>query len=328
MNVDRGTQSKRLMAVGECMVELIHTGNDSCKLGFAGDTLNALIYSKRWVPETDCIFFSAVGLDTFSTKMMSFFEQNDINTVGVARSKNRNVGLYSIVTDESGERSFDYWRDQSAAKVMMSLHKVEPPELDSIDMVYFSGIGLSILNDADKNELLTLIQQYRDRGALIAFDSNYRPSMWSGYQHAQVWFDRAYRVSDIALPGLDDHKSVYHHDCVQDVLNYLNSVGCKEYVVKAGTQGMFGYLEGGLVHHQAFNPAPSQIDTTAAGDSFAGVYLANRLAERSIEFSIKAADAAAREVVQHAGAIISKDALASVKARFLANCNEGVLVDG
>lgn len=323
MTVDTSIHT-RLMAIGECMVELVHTRDDSVKLGFAGDTLNALIYAKRWKPETECLFFSAVGFDNFSNKMMAFFEQNGINTEAVARSKNRNVGLYSIVTDQHGERSFDYWRDQSAAKAMMSLHKVQATELNTIDMVYFSGIGLSILSDADKEELLGLIQTYRAKGTLVAFDSNYRASMWNGYQHAQTWFDKAYRISDIALPGLDDHKSVYHHQSIEEVVDYLNQVGCSEYVVKAGTQGMFGYKDKLVVHQQPFNPAPCQVDSTAAGDSFAGVYLANRLSNHSIATSIQAADVAAREVVQHAGAIISADAIERVRSDFLAHRSEGV----
>ncbi|WP_375277452.1 sugar kinase [Alteromonas australica] len=325
MSVDV-SKHKRLMAIGECMVELVHTHDDSVKLGFAGDTLNALIYAKRWKPETECVFLSAVGYDNFSNKMMAFFEQNGINTEAVARSKNRNVGLYSIVTDERGERNFDYWRDQSAAKVMMSLHKVQLKALGATDLVYFSGIALSILSDADKEELLGLIQAYRAKGALVAFDSNYRASMWNGYQHAQIWFDKAYRISDIALPGLDDHTSVYHHQSVEEVVGYLNHVGCREYVVKAGVEGMFGYKDKRLVHRQAFNPAPSQVDTTAAGDSFAGVYLANRLGNHSIALSIQAADAAAREVVQHTGAIISADAIELVRNDFLAQRSEGVAV--
>ncbi|WP_025254054.1 sugar kinase [Alteromonas sp. ALT199] len=324
MSMKAQPHAKRLMAIGECMVELVHSAGDSYQLGFAGDTLNALIYAKRWKPDTECSFFSAIGTDTFSNQMMKFFELHGINTSMVARSKNRNVGLYSIVTDQYGERSFDYWRDQSAAKVMMSLHKAQSNALEAMDMVYFSGIGLSILSDADKEELLALIEAHRAKGALVAFDSNYRASMWNGSQHAQIWFDKAYRISDIALPGLDDHKSVYQHQNVNDVVEYLTKVGCSEYVVKAGTEGMYGYKDKRLVHHRVFNPAPTQVDTTAAGDSFAGVYLISRLTGDTMAQSIQAADMAAREVVQHTGAIVSANAIERVRNEFCAQRLEEV----
>lgn len=307
---------KQFLAIGECMVELIQLDKKTCQVGFAGDTLNSLIYAKRWLPEVTCSFFSAVGNDHFSQQMLDFFKVNDIDTSAVFRSNSKNAGIYSIVTDECGERSFDYWRDQSAAKSMMCLFHTNKPDLDAVDMLYFSGIALGILSDGDKDELLAMLKRYRQQGKIIAFDPNYRPSMWSDVAHARYWFDKAYRVADIALPGVDDHLAIYDHRTTEQVVAYLNNLGCKEFVLKASKAGMFGYQSGMLVHRQFFNPAPKQVDSTAAGDSFAGVYLVNRLAGKDMVNSMLAADSVAREVVQHKGAIIDSGATDRVKAAF------------
>ena len=315
---------KQFVAIGECMVELVQLDKRTCQVGFAGDTLNSLIYAKRWVPEVTCSFFSAIGTDHFSQQMLSFFKENEIETSAVFRSNSRNAGLYSIVTDENGERSFDYWRDQSAAKSMMCLYRTNKPDLGTVDMLYFSGIALGILSDGDKDELFAMLKRYRQQGAIIAFDPNYRPSMWSSVEHARYWYDNAYRVADIALPGVDDHLAVYGHLTTEQVVTHLNHVGCKEFVLKASKAGMFGYQNAALVHHQPFNPAPQQVDSTAAGDSFAGVYLANRLNGTDMTNSILAADAVAREVVQHKGAIIDDSATNRVKAVFNDSKVQGV----
>lgn len=305
------------------MVELVQRDKQTCEVGFAGDTLNSLIYAKRWMPEVTCSFFSAIGTDHFSQQMLDFFKENHIETTAVFHSNSRNVGLYSIVTDENGERSFDYWRDQSAAKSMMCLHRTEQPDLGAVDMLYFSGIALGILSDGDKEDLFALLKHYRRQGALIAFDPNYRATMWSDTEHAQYWFDKAYREADIALPGVDDHFAVYGHRCSAQVVTHLLNMTCREFVLKAGKDGVYGYREGALVHHQPFKQAPKQVDSTAAGDSFAGVYLVNRLSGTGMAESIRAADAVAREVVQYRGAIVEQSVIADVKSAF-SNDSQGV----
>ncbi|BCO18842.1 ketodeoxygluconokinase [Alteromonas sp. KC3] len=320
----QNNHGKSLLAIGECMVELasFNHSEELCRLGFAGDTLNALIYAKRWDTSLKCAFYSAVGVDNFSSKVLSFFEQHEIDTEYVARSRNRNIGLYSIVIDKDGERSFDYWREQSAARVMMSLHQARNTVIQDVDMLFFSGIALSIMSEDDKQKLIELVSVCKSSGVKIAFDPNYRPSMWSGHKHAKLWFDKAYQLADIALPGLDDHKAVYDHENVNDVVDYLSSQNCKEFVVKAGKQGMFAYVDYECVYRQAFKPV-KQTDTTAAGDSFAGVYLASRLKGEDVSTSVAAADAMARQVVQHHGAIVPQESTEKAKNEIKQQCGKG-----
>lgn len=295
---------KSLLAIGECMVELSATNEDTLALSFAGDTYNALVYALRWSDAIDGIFYSAVGYDNFSNRLLKIFEQHGISTEALAFSKTRNLGLYSIVNDEHGERQFDYWRDQSAATSMMMLHRAANTQLRQMDMVFFSGIGLGILSDEDKVALLDMIKEQKAGGAIIAFDPNYRSVMWNGSTHAAQWYEKAYELADIGLPGIDDHKAVFGHETTADIASFMHRVKCAEFVIKAGSQGMYCYQDGKQCHHQAFTPAPVQVDTTAAGDSFAGVYLACRLQGLPIATSVDAANAAAGLVVQHRGAII------------------------
>jgi 2-dehydro-3-deoxygluconokinase len=51
------------------------------------------------------------------------------------------------------------------------------------------------------------------------------------------------------------------------------------------------------------------VDTTAAGDSFAGAYLAARLAGAEAAAAAAAGNALAARVVQHRGALMPRDAM-------------------
>lgn len=294
-----------LLALGEGMLELKFDQQGQLVHKFAGDTLNAAIYAKRWSNMLTVQFFSAIGQDTFSNSMVDYLTSENINTKSLLRSLNNNIGIYAIETDEHGERSFNYWRKDSAATQMMKMLKVTggAEALPAAEIIFFSGISLVILSDDDKEYLFDVIQTMKQNGSKIAFDPNYRAKMWRDEEHAIEWFTKAFQISDIVLPGLDEQQDLFNQKTVEDVKTFMFDLGVKELVIKAGKDGVYGFNDN-YNCHIPFNPAPQQIDSTAAGDSFAGTYLASRLSDNNIEQSIVNADKVAREVVQHRGAII------------------------
>ncbi len=297
-----------LLALGEGMVELKLNSEQQLIHKYAGDTLNTAIYAKRWLPEVEVFYYSAVGEDMFSMQMLDYLKSEQLNTQTILSSKEANIGIYAIQTDDTGERSFTYWRNASAATQMIKLLQAAGgvDTLPDVDCIFFSGISLAILSEEDKANLLSLLKNKREKGCKIAFDPNYRPRMWKNEDHAKEWIVKAYQASDIVLPGLDEHQDLFGHQTVEDVKNFMLEQGVSEFVIKAGKDGVYGF-DGDNTCHVEFNPAPKQIDSTAAGDSFAGTYMASRVAKQTQLDSIKNADSVAREVVQHPGAIMDME---------------------
>ncbi|MEH6550561.1 MAG: sugar kinase [Pseudomonadales bacterium] len=299
-----------LMCIGECMMELsgdLHS--PTIQRSFAGDTYNAAVYAKRWAPELSVSFLTAIGTDAVSDLMLSTWRAHGLDCSQVLRSEDAIPGTYMIHTDGGGERSFIYWRKNSAATQLLSLLG-QGGGIDCIAdvrYVFFSGISLAILSEIDRQSLLDLLAILRRRGARIAFDPNYRPALWEGLEQAQHWMVNAYKVSDIVLPGLEDHTELFGHQQREEVDAMLQYCGVEERVIKCDEAGVYASCDGETAH-QAFIPAPQQVDSTAAGDSFAGTYLAQRLAGATLQQSISAASQIAGCVVQHRGAIIDKQA--------------------
>ena len=93
-----------------------------------------------------------------------------------------------IQTDQHGERSFQYWRNNSAAK-----HLVQQPKfyniinkLTEFDAVYLSGISLAILPPDDCYTLLNELTNLKRAGVKIIYDSKHRPSLWHSMQYCQI----------------------------------------------------------------------------------------------------------------------------------------------
>ena len=195
----------RIVAIGECMVEMapVATEGQFC-LGYAGDTLNTAWYLRRLLGAGDQIdYFTAVGNDAISEKMLGFLQQAGIGTERILRRDDKSVGLYMIQLQD-GERSFCYWRSNSAARTLAADPVPLQAALDGADLAYFSGITLAILPPADRSRFLTVLRQFRSGGGIVVFDPNLRPKLWASPDEMTQAVMQAAAVSDIALPSYDD----------------------------------------------------------------------------------------------------------------------------
>jgi len=298
-----------LLVIGECMMELRAAEANSYRRAFAGDTYNTAVYAKRWNREIHVSMYSSLGRDAVSDSMLADWQQEGVDASLLTFSDDSLPGIYSISTDASGERNFSYWRKGSAATQMMALLERSggTKTIPDFDCVYFTGLSLAILDDESKQLLLDMVSALRSRGAKVAFDPNYREKLWKDSAQAAHWMTKAYRLCDIALPGVEDHAALYSQHSVQSIYQFLKAENVEEIIIKGGREGVFCYLEGLPVHHQVLIPAAQQIDSTAAGDSFAGTYLAARMSGSSCGESTHAAAALAKLVVQYPGAIIDSD---------------------
>jgi 2-dehydro-3-deoxygluconokinase len=294
----------KIAIIGECMIELFDQGNGSFKRTFGGDTLNSAIYLSKCSKNIDCFYITILGDDPLSNEMIKLWEVEGIKTNFVEQIANSVPGLYMIQTDEQGERSFLYWRDNAPAKkLFLTQNKTNLiNKLKGFDWIYFSGISLAILEEEGRKALFELLKDFRQSGGKVAFDNNYRPKLWEG-KDVKANMQRAYENCDIALPSIDDEFLLWGDDSLESVKNRLIGFDCGEIVIKRGSDSCIVYKDEKNYEYK-IEPITNIVDTTAAGDSFNGAYLAKRLEGVSIEDSIKFASKVAGQVIGQKGAIV------------------------
>ena len=296
-----------IASIGECMLELSGAGGGAWNLNYAGDTFNTLWAIRALTDATvPADYVSAFGDDPFSAGQIDFFRRNGIGIAASPIIAGARPGLYAI-TLTGAERSFTYWRSDAAARQLASDPAKLAKSLENRALVYFSGITLAILERAARGRLLLALDRARQAGSRIAFDPNYRPRLWQSVQEARGAIADALPLVDIALPTFPDEQALFGDSTPDGVAYRLSAAGVKEIVVKDGAEPAL------VVDGDARGRVPAvkvtAIDTTGAGDSFNGGYLAARLANKTPAEAAAIAHRVAAATVQVRGALAAPDIL-------------------
>ena len=303
---------KRVACIGECMVELAHTGPDTLQMAFGGDSSNTAVYLARLTRQLDIKvdYVTALGDDLYSDAMLAFWQEEGVGTDLVARLPGRLPGLYTIRTDRAGERSFTYWRGQAAARDLLldNRERALASGLSDVDLIYLSGITLSILDNEQRRALFTILDDVRKGGGKVAFDGNFRPAGWPGPKEAEAWFRTMLARTDIALPTFEDEQQLFDDVDAAAAAVRIHGHGVSEVVVKLGKAGCLVSSEAGVEMIET-TPVDPVVDSTAAGDSFNAGYLAGRLLDMAPRNAARLGHQLAGEVVRHRGAVIPREAM-------------------
>lgn len=290
----------RIACIGECMIELREEADGRLSRSFGGDTLNTAVYLARLGASVD--YITALGDDPWSDELIAAWAAEGVGTQRIAHIPGRVPGLYIIQTDPNGERRFSYWRENAPARLLF--HAPEARDivaaLGEYDLLYFSGITLSLYGDSGRDHLFSALDQARSRGSRIAFDTNFRPRGWPDRDVARTAFRRAFEHAAFILASTEDLELLFGASGEEELLRFSDRA---EIVLKRPDLTCRVLAEGEdlLVPGQAVDDV---VDTTAAGDSFAAAYLASRLGGASPGDAARAGHRLASQVVRYRGAII------------------------
>lgn len=297
-------RKKQFLAIGECMVELSAAEGDLLRQSFAGDVVNTTWYARAGLSDDwETRFYSGLGTDPMSQSMISFLGAAGISCEDVLRVPDRRPGLYMIHLD-GAERSFSYWRETSAARLLGSDRDRLQRVIDSAEIIYFSGITLGIMPEDDIDFLLSALERARDAGKTVAFDPNIRPKLWDGAPRMRNTITRAAQVSSIVLPSFDDEVMAFGDASPHDTAKRYLAGGAKIVVVKNGADDVLVATRDG----ETILPTPvvdAPVDTTGAGDSFNGGFLAHFIQNHDVEAAVTAGQSVSGRVICQHGALIT-----------------------
>ncbi|MDF3127104.1 sugar kinase [Rheinheimera sp. 1928-s] len=297
-----------IAVLGEVMIELAPAGAGLFRSGVAGDTYNTAVMLSQLGAQV--CYATALGDDNFSTEIRSAMQQHGLTTSAVLTLKAQQPGLYCISNSADGERSFSYWRQQSAARQAFQSEVLFEQLLQAISHcrdIYWSGITLSLMSDGVLSRWLTFLDQLQNRGGKVYFDTNFRAALWQSRHDKLLCYQAALLHCDYFLPSLDDCLAIWGCDSLTQTLEQLQSlipVSEPAPVICLTAEQQVFWLEAGTVNQFSLTFSEQMLDATGAGDAFSGALIAAVQQGLTAESAVQIAHSAASLVVQHQGAIL------------------------
>ncbi|GFD93396.1 2-dehydro-3-deoxygluconokinase [Alteromonas sp. KUL156] len=287
---------------GEVMIELQPYGEGMFKRGVAGDTFNTAVMLSRL--GTNVRYFSALGDDGFSESIRVACRHHGLPLCSMISIPGESPGMYAIENDNHGERTFTYWRSNSAAKqcfTSISLFTSLVEKAENCTAFYWSGITLSLMSEEVLHCWLAFLERQRAKGKLVFFDTNYRANLWRRRDDVVNAYQQAIAKADYFLPSDEDLKTIFKFSNTAMLEQFCAALPC---ITLMSAKRKACYWVKGELNTLPLDFSDTMVDATGAGDAFSGGFISGISQNMSIEQAIKKAHACASKVVQFKGAIL------------------------
>lgn len=284
-----------ILCLGEPLVEFVRLPNGDYKQGFGGDTSNAAIAAARQGASVG--YVTALGTDRFGDAIIDLWRREQVAADLVHRNASAPTGIYFVDPDPEG-RHFTYYRNGSAASRM----RPDEAPVDAIAAarcLHLSGITLAVSDDLRQTGFAAM-QAARAAGTLVSLDTNLRLKLWDVETAKQITH-QAMTLADVAVTSVDDSAHLTGLTDPHEIAAFYRALGVGTVLVTMGGDGC-------LLHHdtQTHHIPPAQaspLDSTGAGDSFAGAFLAWWLETDDITLAAHRAALVAAGTVSGLGAV-------------------------
>ena len=288
-----------ILSLGEPMWEMSAIPDEPGKytLGYGGDTANFCVAAARQGASVG--YLTRVGADPFGDALRDIWRREGIDISRVAVDTVASTGGYFIHHGETGH-SFSYARAGSAA-TYLSPADIDASVIASARVVHASGITQAISLGA-RAATQRLFETARAAGVLVAFDSNYRPRLWSVAQ-ANVALAEVLPLVDYFFPSIEDGRALSQLTTAQDIIDWAHALGARAVSLKLGADGVLLSAKRGAAARHISGFSVATVDATGAGDCFAGATMARLVAGDDLPVAARYACAAAALTTTGYGAI-------------------------
>lgn len=258
-----------ILCLGEPMVEFVRSddmGGDTYIAGVGGDTSNAAIAAARQGAKVG--YLTALGQDRFGDRIQHLWERENVDFSTVWRDPDAPTGLY-VIDPDPAERHYSYFRAGSAAS-RYSPERLPATALAKAVVLHVSGITLAV-SDELRASAFEAIRQVLEAGGKVSLDTNLRLKLWDAQAARKVIGDAATHAS-VLITSIEDSEVLTGLTDPRQILSHYSDIGCEVIVLTLGEKGAMLSVNGavGDIAPGLANP----VDSTGAGDSFAGAFLA------------------------------------------------------
>lgn len=266
MGSSDSTPKLDLLCFGEPMLEFSQVNGAQYLQGFGGDTANCAVAAARHGARTGML--TALGDDPFGSAFLELWNQEGLVTDHVLIDPTAHTGVYFVSHDSSGHQ-FSYLRAGSAAS-RIGPQQISAQAVATSRWVMLSGISQAISASAC-DAGFALMQQAREQGVRVAYDTNLRLALWP-LSRARAVIQAAIGLAHVVLPGHEDAALLVGREEPDAIVDAFLELGPEVVALTLGRDGVLVATRDAREHIAAHRV--DAVDATGAGDAFDGAFLA------------------------------------------------------
>lgn len=203
------------------------------------------------------MFAGSVGDDLIGEFLCGYAKSRNLDGLILEKRTDANTTLAFVQLDGRGERSFCFYRKNTAD---YKLPEIDEKTLEKADIVHIGSLMLS--QECGAEYAVRLARRAREAGKKVSFDINFRSDIFRDTACAVQRYRDVIGLADIVKLS-EEEIDIFGEE-------YLNSLGGKLLCISLGADGSEWRLSGKSGKVKSIKVKP--VDTTGAGDAFfAGV---------------------------------------------------------
>ncbi len=301
-----------VVALGELLIDFINNGNSEYnnplfEANPGGAPANVLSMLSNL--GKDVAFIGKVGNDAFGKMLSKAIEDEGIDNSMLLFDDETPTTLAFVHNDESGDRSFTFYRNPGA-DVRLLAEELDLPTIENSKIFHFGTLSMTHpeVEEATKKALETA----KNGEAIITFDPNLRPNLWKDLKKAEE--KMYFGIDNCDVLKISDDEVTFltgNEDSRKGMEELLKDHPVKLAFLTNGPDGSVAYYDGKVIEGRPFLTEET-IETTGAGDTFMACVInfvlengLDDLTEKQLQDIVIFANAAASLVTTRKGALRS-----------------------
>jgi len=256
LNQSNQNASPNIYAIGESLLDIIFSDNETVSAKPGGSMLNACISLGRLGHHVH--FLTEFGNDKAGDRIAGFLSENFVNSEYSIRHEKCKTTLALAFLDASGNASYSFYQD-----LPEEAPSIKIPNFHHDDILLF-GSSYSIRQRNRKNIEL-LLDSAHEAGATIIYDPNIRPAKIQDTEDSRNQIFEMIAKSDIVKGSDEDFTYIYQNNNQLDIIRKLEEQGSL-FFLTSGKNGVEVIYHGIIEHCQIPDIVP--VSTIGAGDNF------------------------------------------------------------
>jgi sugar/nucleoside kinase (ribokinase family) len=269
-----------VICMGELLVEHVSTADNVSLIhspGFikapGGAPANVAVALQRLGLQAG--FVGKVGRDPFGEYLRESLAHTGVDTTYLfVDEKARTTAVYVAVWDD-GRKDLCFYRNPGA-DMMLNADEISDRIFEGARCFHFGSI--SFIDEPSASAQKKALQIARDRGLMISYDPNYRPTLWPDRQTAEKIIQDSFRHCHLAKVSEEEWQVATGFQELEAGITAIMSKGVELLIISRGENGAIA--TNGDYRIELPGLEVEVIETTGAGDGFLGAIITALLPER------------------------------------------------